>query len=247
LTLDLLVGQCDGTGLLRFDGITGLPLGSFTHGTPDPGANWGYSCAAFGPNGDLYVQMWNYGAPVYRFDGNTGAYISSITTSSYAECKPGIAFGPDGYLYVRESINLHDPFSIGRYDPINGGRIDTFAAPGAVDAGYGMRFGPNGDLFVGAGNRIQRVRQADGQPLGDFVSPASGGLGGCFDIAFGPDGNLYVADTPNRVVRRYSGTNGTHLDNFITTHLSEPFGLAFAYGDLYVTELTSVLRFDCVT
>jgi hypothetical protein len=34
-------------------------------------------------------------------------------------------------------------------------------------------------------------------------------------LVFGPDGNLYVADTVGSAVRRYNGTTGAFIDDFI--------------------------------
>jgi len=57
-------------------------------------------------------------------------------------------------------------------------------------------------------------------------------------IAFGPDGNLYVGSQDTASVKRYSGSTGEYLDDFVASGsggLSFGFGVAFGPdGNLYV-------------
>jgi hypothetical protein len=46
-------------------------------------------------------------------------------------------------------------------------------------------------------------------------------------LAFGPDGNLYVASTGNNQVLKYNGTTGAFISVFTSTGLNLPFGLVF--------------------
>lgn len=63
---------------------------------------------------------------------------------------------------------------------------------------------------------VKRFRWPDGAYLGNFVAEDSGGLSDPLGIAFGPDGNLYVADccvaaAGILMVKKYSGVAGAYL------------------------------------
>src|SRR5262249_30231762 len=80
--------------------------------------------------------------------------------------------------------------------------LGAFVSPGGgLDTPYAMVIGPDGNLYVGSynGDSVLRYDAVTGSPLpapgksgAEFVSPGSGGLDAPRDIAFGPDGNLYV-------------------------------------------------------
>jgi sugar lactone lactonase YvrE len=63
-----------------------------------------------------------------------------------------------------------------------------------------------------------------------FVANNSGGLGTCWGVTFGPDGNLYVGDVPADAIRRYDGNSGAYINDFIPSGgggLDRPRGIAF--------------------
>jgi len=80
----------------------------------------------------------------------------------------------------------------------------------------GFAFGPDGDLYVANANKnASQVLRFDGKPGADgkhsfrevFIEqhPANPGLAHPFDVAFGPDGHLYVPSQNTNVVGRYYG------------------------------------------
>ncbi len=110
------------------------------------------------------------------------------------------------------------------------------------------------ELFVASfsGNRIHRYSETNGAPIATsvFVSAGSGGLNLPHGLAFGPDGNLYVASAGNDAVLRYNGTNGAFIDAFIPSAnglLDYPVWLEFRPdGLLYVSSQLNhcVARFN---
>jgi len=53
--------------------------------------------------------------------------------------------------------------------------------------------------------------------IDDFVSSGSGGLDVPKNLAFGPDGNLYVISFPHDKVKRYDGITGAYLNIYEST------------------------------
>lgn len=150
----------------------------------------------------------------------------------------------------------------------------TFAST-AGDA-YASLLGPDGALYVStnSGSAVYRYdaetgspRPAPGKAGAEFVSPGDGGLTLGRDIAFGPDGYLYVVSEGTDAVLRYdpatgapAGLSGQTGDAAFVAggsgSLDAPRGLAFRDGYVYVTSvggtapapgMDSVLRYDAAT
>ena len=81
---------------------------------------------ALGPDGNVYVAC--NGGAVRRYDGTTGAYISTFVTqgSGGLSGPDGLAFSPDGNLYVA-SLNTDQVL---RYDGTTGAFMDLLVGPG---------------------------------------------------------------------------------------------------------------------
>jgi hypothetical protein len=150
------------------------------------------------------------------------------------------------------------------------------AGMGGLTDAYGITYGPDGNVYVSAlsGSAVYRYDPsgnplpASGQTGAVFIPPGSGGLSFARDIAFGPDGYLYVISQGTNSVLRYdpvtgapAGLSGVPGDAvFISTSsggLDAPRGLLFHNGYVYVTSVgtsgdtgpgvCSVLRFDAKT
>jgi DNA-binding beta-propeller fold protein YncE len=237
--------------VLRYDGATGAFLGIFAGGSQlsDPRG------VSFGPDGNLYVADGNGPGDVVRFNGNTGAFIDRfVKNNSGGLTHPNSAlFGPDGNLYVVSA----DQSEILQYNGQTGTFLGTFvpSGSGGLTTPFGMAFGPDGNLYVAntqffdsTGGGILRFEGPSGSNpgafLGTFIAPSSGGLLHPLSIAFGPEGDLYVASaqeqgsliaTPGTsTVLRYDGATGAFLGTFVTPDsggLAFPDALIFSQTD----------------
>src|SRR5262249_42187202 len=120
------------------------------------------------------------------------------------------------------------------------------AGLGGLATPYAMIVGPDGNYYVStlSGSAVDRYDAAgnplpaSGQSGATFVTPGSGGLSVARDIAFGPDGFLYVASESTSAVLRYDPVAGAPAGTFIASGaggLEGARGLLFRNGYLYVT------------
>lgn len=210
---------------------------------------------------------------VVRFDWETQTYHPFVTPGSGGLGEAfGLAFGPDGNLYV----TALDQHQVLRFDGTDGHFIDTYVADGSgglVNAS-GLTFGPDGNLYVSSchqspagmgqvlkyqGPTVGGNGEQPGQFLGVFADTGDGSTPD--ELTFGPDGNLYVTllqfNTPapdDALVRRYQGPSGAApgqvIDDFIPAGrggITKPRSPVFdAQGNLYIvdTTLKEVLRFQ---
>jgi sugar lactone lactonase YvrE len=150
--LELYVTGSESFNVLRYDGATGQPLGSFT--TSGAGAVNNPYGLAVDPGGVVYVASSGTNQ-VQKYNVVTGAYLGAIANAAMVR-PTDVKFGPDGLMYVLSAGN---------------NRILRFAASGTyiddyVPAGSGgisnldfMTFGPDGDLYanaLGSNNQIFR-------------------------------------------------------------------------------------------
>jgi glucose/arabinose dehydrogenase len=216
-----------------------------------------------GPDGNVYVASSGTNS-VLRYNGSTGAFIDAfVAAGSGGLGSPyGVAFGPDGNLYVPSGTNN----DILRYNGTTGAFIDTFVASssGGMNKPGAVAFGSDGNLYVvdDPANAVLRYQgpsgaspgaplPAAGQTGATFVAAGSGGLSFPTDLAFGPDGNLYVNNTANTLaVLKFDGATGAFLSTAVAPGsggLSLPRGLAVDQdGRVYVADQFSnaVHRYD---
>ena len=186
----------------------------------------------------------------------------------------------DGNIYIGDQQNFRvrriDPD--GTITTIVGSGVQGFAGDGgpAVEASLGWEAGsnpePSGGLAVADGilyvadSLNHRIRAVDlatgmietiagtGEPgeRGDDGPAKDAELHGPRDIEIGPDGDLYIADTDNSVIRaidldsgiirRVAGSGRAGLDPVdglpaLETQLARPFGIEFdPQGDLFIMD-----------
>ena len=116
-----------------------------------------------------------------------------------------------------------------------GAFLNTFAS--GVDDAAGMKFGPNGNLYVVNSSSPGSVTQLKGA-TGALISQMTGGnLNDPEGLTVGRDGNLYVANG-NSIVR-FNGTTGAFMDVFVAAGSGGLSGgrdvTVGADGNLYAT------------
>ncbi|MCG8406632.1 MAG: NHL repeat-containing protein [Phycisphaerales bacterium] len=261
---DLLVASFLNSKIARFAESNGLYLGDFV-----PAGSGGLTtphALGFGPDGHLYVATFG-GGSVLRYDATTGAPLPSSTgapgTAEFVASgagglvqAAGMDFGPDGNIYVSD----HATSRVLRYNGTTGTFIDVFVPTGSggLDDVELIKFGSDGHLYAcsAADGSILRYKGTTGVPLpgplgalgtAQFVTPGSGGLSDPHDLAFGPDGDLYVASFGSSRVIQYDGTTGALLSLFVSAGVPSAHGIEFGNdGDLYVAAFgsTGIPHFD---
>jgi len=172
-----------------------------------------------------------------------------------------MTFAPNGNLHVSN----YDNDSTVRVDGTTGASLGTFVASGSggLNGPRGMVYGPDGSLYVASEltDQVLRYNGTTGTFIDAFVTDnpltllvdEDGGLDGPIGIAFGSDGNLYVASSNTDEVKRYQGpgggTPGAYIGNFVTAGsggLNRPTGIRFdGSGRLLVSSFLTdqVLRY----
>jgi hypothetical protein len=163
---------------------------------------------AFGAGGDLFVASAGAVSNIARVDKNTGL----VTTPSFTFGNALVLGGPQ-YLTFGPSLAVTDMAGhLFRFDAATGMSISN----GAFDNPVGVAFDTAGDLFVAQriSNNVLKFPSGGGAP--SIVIPNGAFSGQPADIAFGPNGLLYVAATSAVYRFDVSGANGVLVDSFGT-------------------------------
>jgi sugar lactone lactonase YvrE len=161
----------------------------------------------------------------------------SATGAAYV-CNPnGIAFDPSGNLWVVDSgndsvVEFKAPFTAGESVSMAvGGESDGQVNASNLDNPYGIAFDSSGNLWVAdaSDNRVVEYRAplTNGEPASLAIgepsltattnNDAKGNLSEPEDLAFGPSGNLWVADTDDSRILEFTQpfSNGEDASQFI--------------------------------
>jgi sugar lactone lactonase YvrE len=220
------------------------------------------SWSILGSDGNLYVASNGSRSAVLRYNATTGAFIDTfVAPGSGGLSNPGVtafgmAFGPDGNLYVVSGGTNQ----VLEYNGTTGAFLQVFisAGSGGLNVPRAVTFGADGNLYVPSrdNNSVMRYQgplssspgtplPATGQSGATFVAPSSGGLLKPLYCIFGPDGNLYVDGSQTVGVLRYNGTTGAFIDTFVP---GVPGGRGMVFdpeGRLYVGDSShSIHRYD---
>jgi len=225
--------------VLRFNGATGDFIDEYV-----PDGIFGLNQAKgiiFGSDGNLYVSNSAGGGgvqgphEVLRFEGpfstSPGTPLPAIgmpgavfvSNGSGGLSNPnGLAFGPDGALYVANAFGDN----INRYSASTGAFLNTFVSVGSggLDTPSQMRFRPDGFLYVTSQftDQVLRYSSTSGAFVDAIVSAGSGGLDEPNGLEFDNAGNLYVASKLTSQVLRY----GSAAQAAFTIKLSTPASTA---------------------
>lgn len=176
------------------------------------------------------------------FDGESGAFrgLAFEPGAGGLRNPTGVAFGPDGDLYVGSSGTS----AILRYDGATGEFREVFASGAPLERPFSLIFGPGGELFVSSGASVLRYG-ADRSFRGYAARDAS--LEQPIGLALGTDGLLYVVNSTAPAISRFDPRTGELVDAFVTDSLSFPSDIAIGPdGALYVSNASAhrVVRFD---
>jgi len=243
-----------GTGsVLGAQGLTGVGDGSVSVFTPA-----------------TMVTVAGNGQWLYTGDGGAA-------TNSSIFLPGGVAVDPAGSFYIADSGNnrIRKVAIDGTITTVAGSGSPSSANDGALAVNAGVSdpgallLDGSGDLYIAdsSNHAIRKLSLATGRlttVAGQLNQQGYSGDGGPATaatlntpegLAFDPNGNLYIADTKNHVIRKldistglistyaglgtqpgYSGDGGTA----ITAHLNGPWGLATdTLGDLFIADLNN--------
>lgn len=137
------------TRVQRYDARTGAYVGELGRGLGFP------QQMTWAPDGDLYCTTSAGNVERHgRYDGWMGMFATSTCSGA-----GGLAFGPDGNLYVTSRIGGR----VNRFDGRTGAPLGGFSIQGAPTAPEDLLFGPNGDLYVGDRDAIKVFDPRTGQ------------------------------------------------------------------------------------
>jgi hypothetical protein len=249
----LYVGDQTANAVLRYDATTLAFIDTFVP-PGSGGLTTAYSVADGARFGDphLYAARTGGGCSspaIFRYDSVTGAFTNSYVVPGDCPIVLALASAPAGLYFTGYDNGSCNPITmtgnpdstfLGLIDPITGNiRILVLAQAASCNGGvlpplfYATAIGGTDHaayvaLLDRVTNtwRIDRYNATTGALIGTFVAAGTGGLTNATDLAFGPDGNLYVMNEAANQVLKFDGTSGAFLSVF-ASGLQNPFKLAF--------------------
>jgi ELWxxDGT repeat protein len=180
--------------LLKFDGVTGAPLGP----VGSLNLRWA-SSPVWDSEGNIYVTE-RVGNTLLKLNGTTGELLQTLASGGILSGPEYLAIGPDGNVYV--SAIFHN--SVQKYDPTTGAFLGYAIAPTAgLNLPHGIAFTPSsvaGNLISGnnsSGIVVSGAGTTDTVIAGNLIgTDADGKLG----LANAGDGVLINAGAKNNTV-----------------------------------------------
>jgi len=187
---------------------------------------------------------------VHYFDAN-GTPTGIVSQGLTAPADAGMALAAGGNVLVAsQGGNNVVEYAVG-----SGGVVRSL--PNACTISFTQAFDvavdATGDIYVTC-PPTDGVRRFDAISISvPFVVAGSGGLGSPRGLAFGPNGNLFVASLTGQVLE-YDGATGSFVGVFVDATGNgggpvDPYGLVFHQGSLFVASFfpSEVKEFDAVT
>ncbi len=214
---------------------------------------------AHGEDGYLYVYKNYYGSKaIYKLSNTTGSYITSFGSDDTGDCNISNAGGmltdkTGSFLYLTDSSNNR----ILRYDTSTGdciNAVESFGEGDSLNTPKGLARGSDGRIFVADKGNSRIVSFTVDSDSNLIYSRSFGTVGsgeGQFSepegIAADLNGNLYIADTGNYRVLKYSeaGTLIKTVVESFTDGMGSPYKIsADMNGGIYVVDRYHVRKFD---
>lgn len=183
---------------------------------------------------------------IRSIDETTGNDLGQFFTGTAPNGPTGMAFGPDGSIYVVEIVGER----VSRYDATTGAFLNVVVSStdaGATDsAPEDLAFGPDGNLYVSDRllDNVRRFNPTTGALIGTFAS--GNGLDNATGIHF-QDGFLMVTSggTADKVMR-FNQTTGAFVSEAVVGGTAPFDSLMGPFGDLWVADLSAdtIRRFD---
>lgn len=168
-------------------------------------------------------------ASIVAGTGNLGNAGDGTPLGSDLFWPTGIAFAPDGTLYISDTENNR----VRKISP-DGTTISTVATGGLAKPSY-IAIAPDGTLYVSdtGSDRVQKVSPDETTvttvPAGSLDTPQG--------LALGDDGRLYIADSYNFRVQVVSADESSVISVMADT---EPVGLTFdGVGNLFIADVAT--------
>jgi hypothetical protein len=211
---DLLVLNEFSHNVLKFDGATGAPLGTFIDSAALAAAEPGFDPAdmELGADGNLYL-MGHFNNPagdmrgVHKFSATTGAYLGAFTAATPIRHQHGMGFGPGGDLF-QGNVDAH---SVERFDGTTGAFEGTFAFEADMDPIADLTFSTT-SLYVSIHTGgLARFDATSGAFLG-YIEPTTGP--GFWGLAV-DGGVLYASNLSAGSIHRYDALTGAFLGSTV--------------------------------